>query len=57
MKLYNRYKNIAALAIMIIMANACTEDFDELNTDPTLLTEEMVQPETIFTQVLKNSHI
>src|SRR5690606_24197372 len=47
--------NVAVLLMMGIMANACTEDFEAINTDPTLLTEEMVQPETLFTHVLKNS--
>lgn len=40
---------------MIVMANSCTENFEDLNTDPTLLTEDMVKTETLFTNVLKNS--
>jgi len=37
------------------MGTACTEDFDELNTNPTLLTEDRIRPEYLFTQVLKFS--
>ena len=55
MKLTIKMKNVAVLLMMCIVANACTEDFEAINTDPTLLTEEMVQPETLFTHVLKNS--
>lgn len=55
MKLYIKLKIIASMALVITMASACTEGFDDINTDPTLLTEEMVQPETLFTHVLKNS--
>ena len=55
MQLYSKVKKIAASTIMVIMAGACTEDFEELNTNPSLLTEEMVQPATLFTNVLKNS--
>jgi len=54
-KISNKLKKLATLSFLIIVGNACTGDFDEINTDPTLLTEDKVQPETIFTQVLKFS--
>lgn len=55
MELYSKFKKITAATIIIFMVGACTENFEELNTNPTLLTEEMVQPPTLFTNVLKNS--
>lgn len=55
MKLKINIKSMASLLILLMMGNACTEDFNAINTDPTLLTEDMIQPETIFTSVLKNS--
>src|SRR5690606_39310442 len=44
-----------ALTLLVWMGTACTEDFDELNTNPTLLTEDRIRPEYLFTQVLKFS--
>jgi hypothetical protein len=55
MQLHSKLKNIAAFTVMVLMAGACTENFEELNTNPMLLTEDMVQPPTLFTSVLKNS--
>lgn len=55
MQLYIKLKKIAASAIIILLAGACTDDFDEINTDPKLLTEDMVEPGMLFTNVLKNS--
>ena len=55
MQLYSKLKKIAAATLVVLVVNACTDKFEELNTDPTLLTEEMVQPPTIFTNVLKNA--
>ena len=55
MQLYNKFKNIAASAIFLLVLGACTDNFEELNTDPTLLTEDKVQPSAIFTSVLKHS--
>jgi len=45
----------AAATMILLVAGACTDNFEELNTNPTLLTENVVQPATIFTSVLKNS--
>ncbi len=55
MKIYNKFKKIALLTIVLVAAGACTDDWDELNTSPTLLAENVVQPETIFTSVLRSS--
>jgi hypothetical protein len=55
LQLHSKLKNIAASTVMVLMAGACTENFEELNANPMLLTEDMVQPPTLFTSVLKNS--
>ncbi|MFT4019608.1 MAG: SusD/RagB family nutrient-binding outer membrane lipoprotein [Agriterribacter sp.] len=47
------------LAVFVLLAmslgNGCTKKFEEINTPPFLLTEEVVPPEMVFTNVLKNS--
>ncbi|MEX2231373.1 MAG: SusD/RagB family nutrient-binding outer membrane lipoprotein [Cyclobacteriaceae bacterium] len=55
MQLYIKLKKIAASTIILLVAGACTDNFEELNTNPALLTEDVVQPPTLFTNVLKNS--
>lgn len=55
MQLYIHLKKIAASTLLVLVVGACTDNFEELNTNPALLTEEVVQPATIFTGVLKNS--
>lgn len=54
-KLNIKIKSNASLLMMLMICLACTSDFDAINTDPTLLTKEKVQPKTIFTNVLKSS--
>lgn len=55
MKLFNKIRNVAAFVMVMLLTGACTKDFEEINTSPTLLTEEMVQPATLFTSAVKNS--
>lgn len=55
MYIYNKLKKIALAALVMVMAAACTDNFEELNTDPTLVTEDLVQPGVLFTGVLKRS--
>ncbi|EPR67366.1 hypothetical protein ADICYQ_3639 [Cyclobacterium qasimii M12-11B] len=55
MKLNMNIKSIASLLMMLMISFACTSDFDAINTSPTLLTKEKIQPKTIFTNVLKSS--
>ena len=55
MQPYKIYRVIAAIAMIIFIAGGCTGDFEELNTNPSLLTEDKIQPEVLFTSVLKNS--
>lgn len=53
--LYKRIKTIAASVVLVLAAGACTDGFDELNTNPTLITEDKVAPQMLFTYVVKNS--
>lgn len=49
-----QYKNIRILSLLVIavcMANACTKDFKDLNTNPKLLSEDIVTPELLLTGV------
>lgn len=48
------YKHIAAafLALAILVAS-CTKGFDEINTDPVLLSKELIKPEDIFVYVAR----
>ncbi|HRE51396.1 MAG TPA: SusD/RagB family nutrient-binding outer membrane lipoprotein [Flavitalea sp.] len=43
------------VAAMLIFSVSCTKDFDALNTNPALVTKDIVQPSLIFSGVLKNS--
>src|SRR5690606_29375353 len=55
MKVYKAFKKILLLTIVVFMVGACTGDFEEMNTDPTLVGEEFVQTQVLFTRVLKYS--
>jgi len=49
-------KIIAAFIITSIIAvGGCTKNFDEINTDPTLVTKELIKPSLMFSFVVKNS--
>jgi hypothetical protein len=37
------------------IVTSCTKDFDELNTNPNLITEKVVKIDGLFTQVVANS--
>jgi hypothetical protein len=55
MNLYKAFKKIMFSTMVIFMVSACTKDFEELNTSPTLLTEDKIQTPVLFTNVLKHS--
>lgn len=42
-------------AIVLFIPFSCTDDFDELNTNPKLVTDEIIKPGLMLTYVLKNS--
>lgn len=50
-------KNVAAalLGAFLLFTVSCTKDFEEINTDPTLVTADIIKPSMLFTAVLKNS--
>lgn len=51
------YKNSFKLVIlsMLFLMNACTSEFADLNTDPKLVTDELIKPGLLLTKVLKYS--
>lgn len=46
---------IFGLVTLIFFNSACTVDFEEINTDPSLITEDKITPDLLFTNVLKNT--
>ncbi len=55
MKSYTRVVQFTVIAWVLFLGSSCTKNFKELNTDPTLVTKDVVPPSMIFTAVLKNS--
>ena len=52
----NMKKNTGALlGVLLLFSTSCTKDFAEINTDPTLVTADIIKPSMLFTSVLKNS--
>lgn len=51
MKLYSK-KILMGLAVCI---GSCTSDFEKINTDPTLVTEDIIKPSMLLTSVQKYS--
>ena len=45
-------KIVSVLALVLLVTNSCTEDFDEINTRNNLITEEVVNTDLLFTYVL-----
>lgn len=39
----------------LVAGTACTKNFEEINTDPTLVTADLIQPQLLFSPVQKNS--
>jgi len=51
MKVRNKITNLSLLILMIVLADACTKDYKELNTNPALLSEDLVTSEFLLTGV------
>ena len=51
MKIYNKVRNLSLLIVAIMLADGCTDDFKEMNTNPNLLSEELVTPEYLLSGV------
>ncbi|MBL7698190.1 MAG: SusD/RagB family nutrient-binding outer membrane lipoprotein, partial [Chitinophagaceae bacterium] len=50
----NRSK-LTIYAMLILLFGSCTKKFEGINTNPVLVTEDIIQPSMIFSGVLKNS--
>lgn len=48
-------KITGALLGLLLLGTSCTKDFEDINTDPTLVTADIIKPSMLFTAVLKNS--
>lgn len=55
MKFTYKLKGIIAKMLFLFVVFSCTKKFDELNTNPNLITEDVVKINGLFTQVVANS--
>ncbi|MBX2922125.1 MAG: SusD/RagB family nutrient-binding outer membrane lipoprotein [Chitinophagaceae bacterium] len=56
MKKHIKFLKLSTLAfIVMISAISCTKKFEEINTPPFLITEDVIPPSMVFTNVLKRS--
>ena len=51
MKAYNKIKSLSLLFLVLLAANACTKKFEKLNTNPALLSEDLVTSEFLLSGV------
>src|SRR3954469_24389064 len=51
MKQHSKTKNFSLLFLTLLFANACTKDFKEMNTNPALVSEDLVNPEFLLSGV------
>ncbi len=51
MKKYIKYQLVSVLAFFLIMFNACTDNYEELNTRNSLVTEDIIDEDLLFTRV------
>jgi len=54
MKKINKIKVIFLCAFALVLANACTKNFEELNTDPRIITADLIDVGLILTNVEAN---
>src|ERR1051325_11682900 len=55
MRFFYKIKIFVALAGIICTANSCTKDFKDLNTSPSLVTEDLVKPDNLLSAVQKDA--
>jgi hypothetical protein len=55
MKTKVRTKLIALMSVVLTMTFSCTDDYLDLNTNKSLITEDLVQVNMIFTGVLNGA--
>ena len=51
----NRIRKFGACMLVILLGTGCTKNFQQINTSPTLVTKDIIEPSMLFTTVLKNS--
>tara|TARA_R110002051_G_scaffold319116_1_gene402685 strand:- start:9435 stop:10967 length:1533 start_codon:yes stop_codon:yes gene_type:complete len=57
MKYSNLIKMFSVIATVLVIGNSCTDDFESLNTDPSLLTKEQLDEALLLTKVQKEVFI
>jgi hypothetical protein len=50
-----KIKLLTALLMILMLGNACTKNFQKINTNPALITADIIKPSMLFTSVLDNS--
>ncbi len=55
MKIIYKLKWVVTTVLFTGIMSSCTKDFDEINTNPNLITEDVVKINGLFTQVVANS--
>ena len=57
MKSLMNIKIVTVLALVLLMINSCTEDWPEMNTRNTLVTEDVLDTDLVITYVLHRAII
>ncbi len=55
MKFIDKIKGLIAVLLFLSIVSSCTKDFDKVNTNPNLITEDVVKIDGLFTQVVANA--
>jgi len=55
MILFNMKKRYLQLALIALLGGSCTQNFEEINTDPAMVKEENLNPDMLLTWSLKHS--
>jgi hypothetical protein len=55
MRTKHKFSFKLALILVLFLANACTDDFADINTNPNLVTDEIIKPDLLLTKILKES--
>lgn len=55
MNILNKKINIVILVAIAFIATSCTKNFDDLNTNPALVSEKMIKTDNLFSKVQKES--
>src|SRR5882762_9798279 len=48
-------RNFGICMLVVLLGTGCTKNFQQINTSPTLVTKDIIEPSMLFTTVLKNS--